>query len=95
MMKAIFYDNLDKGSDEMKRMNAIPKVRMGTIRYIHHPDAATKGFNMYVDMMKEKLVQKTSIEAEASYVEYEGSEHIDEENSCLLSEFNGPPRTFD
>ena len=42
----------------MKRMNAIPKVRMGTIRYIHHPDAATKGFNMYVDMMKEKLVQK-------------------------------------
>lgn len=56
--ESYFYDNLDKGSDEMKRMNAIPKVRMGTIRYIHHPDAATKGFNMYVDMMKEKLVQK-------------------------------------
>ena len=49
---------------------------------------------MYVDMMKENLY-KTSIETEASYVEYEGSEHIDEENSCLLSEFNRPPRTFD
>lgn len=95
MMKAIFYDNLDKGSDEMKRMNAIPKVRMGTIRYIHHPDAKNKRVQYVCGYDERKTCTKTSIETEASYVEYEGSEHIDEENSCLLSEFNRPPRTFD
>lgn len=47
----------------MKKRQSHPPFTLGSIRYIHDPDAAQEWFHIYMKLVKQELLQKYSKES--------------------------------
>ncbi len=60
---------------EMSKMKEMKKLTLGSVQYVHDPEAAQKWFDLYIECVKEKMLQKTSKNDGQAYIEnIEGGE---------------------
>ena len=43
---------------EMSKMKEMKKLTLGSVQYVHDPEAAQKWFDLYIECVKEKMLQK-------------------------------------
>ncbi|ASZ15878.1 MULTISPECIES: hypothetical protein [Bacillus cereus group] len=59
----------------MSKMKEMKKLTLGSVQYVHDPEAAQKWFDLYIECVKEKMLQKTSKNDGQAYIEnIEGGE---------------------
>jgi len=54
---------------EMSKMKEMKKLTLGSVQYVHDPEAAQKWFDLYVECVKEKVLKETSKNAGQAYIE--------------------------
>ena len=42
----------------MSKMKEMKKLTLGSVQYVHDPEAAQKWFDLYIECVKEKMLQK-------------------------------------
>ncbi|PGM54182.1 MULTISPECIES: hypothetical protein [unclassified Bacillus (in: firmicutes)] len=67
------------------KKHEIHELSIGSIRYVYDERAATKWFDLYVELAKEMLITNASKKDGQTYIEYERSEKNNEKDSSLLS----------
>ena len=70
---------------EMSKMKEMKKLTLGSVQYVHDPEAAQKWFDLYIECVKEKVLKETSkmMDKRILKIKKEVSFSI-ETNSCLL-----------
>ncbi|MGG3546247.1 MULTISPECIES: hypothetical protein [Bacillus cereus group] len=53
----------------MKKSKEVKELQLGSIQYVHNPQAAEKWFDLYMECVKEKLLQETSKCHGQTYIE--------------------------
>ncbi|HDR6269964.1 TPA: hypothetical protein QCU37_003488 [Bacillus cereus] len=59
----------------MSKMKEMKKLTLGSVQYVHDSEAAQKWFDLYIECVKEKMLQETSKNDGQAYIEnIEGGE---------------------
>ena len=69
----------------MSKMKEMKKLTLGSVQYVHDPEAAQKWFDLYIECVKEKVLKETSkmMDKRILKIKKEVSPVI-ETDSCLL-----------
>lgn len=70
------------------KKHEIKELSLGSIRYVFDETAAVKWFDLYVDLMQEMLLNKSSKTVGQAYIECGGEDQIGKESSSLLPKFD-------